>query len=268
MGIGDWVLATAEARHYHEIYELPVVFANKNTGKVYWSEVFENNPKIVKEPKQGQQVVVVENYPGRRPYINLVTKERYHYNNSFFIEAGEIFLSEQEKSRGIDGAVLVEPNTKTEMGLSRNKAWPWERWQELVDSVKAPWVQMGPKGSKVLGGVRFVETPRFRDTFPYINKASLVVTTDGAIHHATAALGKKAVVLWGGVASPDLLGYPTHVNIAHEDLPCGSIIDCGHCRDAMERITVEEVANAIQRLLIGGSQEGRSPESVCEGISG
>ena len=261
-------MATAEARHYQDVHELPVVFANKKTGKVYWSEVFENNPKIIQEPKPGQKVVVVENYPGRRPYITLVTKERYHYNNNFFIEAGEIFLSEEEERRGIDGAVLIEPNTKTEMGLSRNKAWPWERWQALVDTVKAPWVQMGPSGSRRLNGVRFVETPRFRDTFPYINKARLIVTTDGAIHHASAALEKKAVVLWGGVASPDLLGYRTHINIAHEDLPCGSIIDCAHCKAAMERITVEEVADAIQRVLIGRSQEGRSPEGVCEGVSG
>lgn len=259
-------MATAEARHFHEIHELPVVFANKKTGQVYWSEIFENNPKIVREPKPGAKVVVVENFPGRRPYINVVTKERYHYNNNFFIEPGEVFLSDAEKRLGIDGAVLIEPNTKTEMGLSRNKAWPWERWQALVDALNLPWVQMGPKGSRVLDGVRFVETPKFRDTLPHIAKASLVVTTDGAIHHAAAALEKRAVVLWGGVASPDLLGYRNHINICHEHLPCGSIVDCAHCREAMERITVEEVADAIQRLFVGSPQAGRGAQGVCERV--
>jgi ADP-heptose:LPS heptosyltransferase len=231
------------------MHGLPVVFANKETKHVFWSEVFENNHRIVEEPKNGQKVCIVENYPGKRPYIRAVTKERYLYDNGFCIEPGEIFLTDEEKAQGIEGAVLVEPHTKTEYGLSRNKAWPWERWQELVNTVNVPWVQMGPKGTRILEGVSHVETESFRSTLPYINKASLIVTTDGAIHHAAAALGKKAVVLWGGVASPDLLGYKTHKNICHEEHPCGSIVDCEHCVEAMKRITVDEVAGAVLDLL-------------------
>jgi hypothetical protein len=242
-------MASAEARHYHEMYGRPIVFANRETKHVYWSEVFENNPKILEEPKHGQQVTIVENYPGKRPYIRAVTKERYLYDNGFCIEPGEIFLTDEEKSLGIEGAVLVEPHTKTEYGFSRNKAWPWERWQELVDTVNAPWVQLTYGDKKALNGVRSVSTESFRESLPYINKASLIVTTDGAIHHAAAALGKKAVVLWGGVASPDLLGYKTHKNICHEEHPCGSIVDCEHCVEAMKRITVDEVASAVLDLL-------------------
>lgn len=268
MGLGDWILATAEARHFHNIHELPVVFAKRETRQVFWSEVFENNPKIVREPQPGQNVVVVENYDGRRPYIKLVTRERYHYNNNFCIEPGEIFLSDKEKALGIEveGAVIVEPHTKTGMGLSRNKAWPWERWQELVSSIDRPWLQLGT--GRVLEGVRHVRTERFRDALPYIAKASLIVTTDGATHHAAAALDKKAVVLWGGVASPDLLGYRTHINICHEENPCGSFNDCLHCREAMGRIEVEEVRDAIQRLSVGSAQAGRSVKSSGERIAG
>jgi ADP-heptose:LPS heptosyltransferase len=181
MGIGDWILASAEARHFHEVHGLPVVFANRTTRHVFWSEVFENNPKILEEPQSGQQVCVVENYPGKRPYIRAVTKERFLFDNGFMIEPGEIFLSDAEKQEGIEGAVLVEPHTKTEMGLSRNKAWPWERWQELVKTVDAPWVQLTYGDKKALDGVRVIHVERFRESLPYIAKSSLVVTTDSAI---------------------------------------------------------------------------------------
>jgi hypothetical protein len=248
LGIGDWILASAEARHYHQLHGLPIVFANRETRHVFYSEVFENNPKILEEPQAGQEVCVVENYPGKRPYIRAVTKERFLFDNGFMIEPGELFLSEAEKAGGIEGAVLIEPHTKTEMGLSRNKCWPWERWQKLVDTVNLPWVQMVYGNKKALNGVRVVKTDTFRQTLPYINKSSLIVTTDGAIHHAAAALGKQAIVLWGGVASPELLGYKMHKNICHEENPCGSIVDCEHCVEAMNRITVEEVADAVLDL--------------------
>ena len=258
MGLGDWIISTAEARHYHEVYERPVVFANKKTKRVFWSEVFENNPKIIKDPQPGQDVVVVENYPGNRPYIKQVTTERYYYNPNFIIERGEIFLTEEEQ-KGIPGAVIVEPHTKTEMGLSRNKAWPWERWQELVNTLNLPWVQLGPSGTRALDGVQFIETPRFRDALGYVKASALVVTTDGALHHAAAAFEKDAVVLWGGVAGPDILGYRTHKNLRAEVETCGSLKDCPHCKEAMERITLNMVADEVLRLSQRQSSTGRGP---------
>lgn len=241
-------MATAEARHYHEVYDLPVVFANRKTRQVYWSEVFENNPKIIKEPEPGQEVCVVENYPGNRPYIKEVTAERYFYNPNFIIEPGEIFLTEEEKLKAVPGAVIVEPHTKTDMGFSRNKAWSWDRWQELVNTLNLPWLQLGPAGTKRLDGVRFIETPRYRDSLGYVNACSFVVTTDGALHHAAAAFGKPAVVLWGGASDPEIAGYRTHNNLRSEIETCGSIKDCPHCKQAMDGITVTMVANEVLRL--------------------
>lgn len=191
---------------------------------------------------------MVENYPGHRPYIRQVTRERYYYNPNFVIEPGEIFLTEEEEKNGIKGAVIVEPHTKTDMGFSRNKAWPWERWQELVNKVDLDWIQIGPKGTKTLDGVKFIETPKFRDALGYINACSFVVTTDGATHHAAAAFGKSAVVLWGGASDPYIAGYRTQVNLRADVETCGSIADCAHCKKAMESISVEMVVDEVRRL--------------------
>lgn len=245
MGIGDSILSTAEAKHYNEQYGLPVVFADKKTKKIYWDEVFENNPRILKRPENGQKVVVVENIPKRRPYIELATPERYYYNLDFRAEPGELFLSDEEKASGIEGAVLIEPNTK-DYGLSLNKAWPWDRWQEVARRIDLPWVQLGPEESRSLDGVKRVVTKTFRDALGYIRKASLVVTTDGGLHHAAAALGVPAVVLWGGLAPHTVLGYDFHTNICKTDRVCGSFHACAHCHDAMNAITVDEVARAIE----------------------
>lgn len=158
-----------------------------------------------------------------------------------------MFLSREELEVGIPGAVIIEPNTKA-ADLSKNKAWPWERWQELVDSLNLPWVQLGDTESQTLKGVRRVHTKHFRDALGYLDKCTLLVTTDGALHHAAAALGKKAVVLWGGLAPPQILGYELHRNICHADWWCGYNKPCVHCRDTMAKITVDEVRKAILEM--------------------
>jgi ADP-heptose:LPS heptosyltransferase len=145
---------------------------------------------------------------------------------------------------------LIEPHTKSQE-FSRNKEWPWDRWQEVVKRLDLPWVQLGNEESKSLDGVKRVVTKSFRDALGYINKASLVVTTDGALHHAAAALGKPAVVLWGGLAPWTVLGYSTHTNICKATSVCGSIKSCSHCQKAMEAITVEDVIKAIDEMRAG-----------------
>ena len=239
-------MATADAREANVRTGLPVLFLGER--KHFWcEEVFANNPRILHEPVG--RYTVVENYPGRRPYIREILRDRFVYEDSFRVAPGEIYLAPEEMV-GVPGAVIVEPHTKQQMGFSRNKAWPWERWQELVRSLDLPWVQLVPPRARVLDGVRAIPT-QFREALAHIADASLVVTTDGAFHHAAAALGKSAVVLWGGAAPSRILGYETHTNIGHEPDACGSINDCDHCKRAMERITVEEVKGAIEERLRG-----------------
>jgi ADP-heptose:LPS heptosyltransferase len=119
----------------------------------------------------------------------------------------------------------------------------------LVKSLDVNWIQLGTPDRRALPGVRKINTKRFREALPYLNKAKLVVTTDGGLHHSRAALGKDAVVLWGGLVPPTILGYVTHKNIWHGAEPCGNRSLCDHCRKAMDSITVEEVKEAIEERL-------------------
>lgn len=246
MGIGDWILASAEARYFNEKTGKKVVFAHSKTGKPQWSEVFKGNPRIEKEPVPGREYCIVRNHGGARPYHLGYDgeKQRFEWNYKYKAEPGELYLTPGAKKVGQVGAVLIEPNTK-DFPLSKNKAWPWERWQEVVDRIDLPWVQLGSPESRSLERVRRVVTDSFMDALGWVYNASLVVTTDGALHHAAAALGTPAVVLWGGLAPPQILGYDSHINICHATTWCGSNFECQHCKDAMALITVDEVVKAV-----------------------
>lgn len=135
--------------------------------------------------------------------------------------------------------IIVEPHIKEPAGgilyLGTNKAW--DKWDELL-KLDMPWLQIGVKQAKV----RQVQTRTFRMAMAMVANAKLVVTTDGALHHAAAALGVPAIVLWGGFISPKILGYPTHINIWNGAKPCGLFGEvCPHCREAMQSISVEQV---------------------------
>jgi hypothetical protein len=70
------------------------------------------------------------------------------------------------------------------------------------------------------------------------------------LHHAAAALGVPAVVIFGGFISPAVTGYAAHANIfTGDDLGCGNINPCPHCRAAMERISVDQVYGAATLQL-------------------
>ena len=77
-----------------------------------------------------------------------------------------------------------------------------------------------------------------------------MVTTDGALMHAAAALGVPAVVLFGGFMSPLQMGHKLHTNLWNGAEPCGTHTGiCAHCRGAMESIEVEQVIDAIRRAI-------------------
>ena len=128
MGMGDWIMATAQVAQLHATTGRPVVIVGR-WGRVQWSEVFEGNPKILRSRQRGSERLV--NAVGLRPYIARKTATRYHWK-PWNIGPGEIYLSDAERAFGAahGGRILIEPNTKAE---ATNKAWAWQRWQQLVD---------------------------------------------------------------------------------------------------------------------------------------
>lgn len=243
MGAGDWIMATAQAKQLHESNGKLVVVVGRG-GLVQWNEVFENNPRIVRQGSRNVNRLI--NAGGMRPYI--AAKSTTHWTwRAWNIAPGELYLSHAERAfaKPHAGRILIEPHTKVE---GSNKAWIATRWQELVDR-GGEFVQVGPAGTEVLRGVHFVETKNFRQACAVLAVSRAFVGCEGGLHHAAAALGVPAVVLFSEFISPAITGYPTHRNLRHAGHACGSRLPCAGCRESMEKITVDEVSENLEQIL-------------------
>ena len=269
MGMGDEIMAAGCAEEESRRRKCPVHITGVD-GKPRWVDLWENNPHIAKPNVQAFHRVI--NGPGCRPYIkgDFTLSERQHYTSWRAQDhRGHIFLSDKEKSFGkevldrLGPFVVVEPNNK--VSGNPNKAWPW--WKELIPLLKGHrLVQMGSPNPalqrrivmggrkplkryklKMLPGVEYIPTPVFRDACAVLARASALVTTEGGLHHAAAALGVKAVVIFSGSPPVESTGYPEHVNLGGTDT-CGRWQPCDHCQKLMRAITPEMVSSSLRKI--------------------
>lgn len=244
MGIGDEIMATGEARRLQKIDLRPVVFLDK-LGRARWHEVFENNPRLSRDLVPGVQIS--HNRSGNRPYIKMVSPQRFYWRD-YSPPRGEFYFTELEERFGTAhaGALVVEPNFKFRDG--GNKDWGFEKWQTVVEALPhLPWAQVGPPHTPVLRGARLIHTPTFRHAAAVLKHSRGYVGIEGGLHHAAACFGRKAVVVFGGFISPKQTGYEDHINLFGAAEPCGNRTPCQHCRNAMEKITPDEVIAAVKR---------------------
>ena len=248
-------MAAGEARRLQACDPRPVAIVDRR-GRARWHAIWQGNARIARpaEVADGLSVQRHVNGCGARPYLESVTRERFVYRRGWRATRAEIFLTEQERAFASTaaGAVLVEPHLKG--SASPNKRWPWARWQTLVASRPTlPWIQIGPRGTRPLRGVRFIETASFRVACAVLERARAAVLPEGGLHHAAAALGTPAVVIYGGFVSPMNTGYEGQVALyrphRHDGEPCGLRVPCEGCAATMADITVEAVAAELERLL-------------------
>ncbi len=251
MGIGDALMAVGEARVLHAASGKPVLIIGGH-GRPMWSEVFENNPYLLKRYSRRSFIRLV-NGGGVRPYIERKTPERWYWK-LYQPKPGELFFTDDEKAfaEPYRGMVMIEPNVKN-VGHD-NKAWPFAKWAELLKQLQSEnqhrYVQCVQASTPMIPhGVAQVETPTFRKAAAVLSVCKAFVGTDGGLMHAAAAVGVPAVILWSEFTSPDICGYKTMVNLRHAGKPCGNRLSCKGCRAAMDKITVDEVITALKGIL-------------------
>jgi ADP-heptose:LPS heptosyltransferase len=172
--------------------------------------------------------------------------------------AGEKFSSRDlkfvaEKQSG--GFVLIEPNVPQYKSVAPNKTWPLPRYQEVARRLTNEGLevrQFDYPGGQKLAGVQAISAPTFRHALAVLSRAALYVGPEGGLHHGSAAVGARAVVLFGGFIPPRVTGYDTHINLTGGAEACGSLQRCQHCADAMAAISVEEVEAACRSMLAAG----------------
>lgn len=247
MGWGDEIIATGQAKALQRRDPRPVLIIDRK-ARPRWSPIWAGNPRIARERSGNYQMLL--NGPNARPYIEQKQPTRWVWRDNFKCEPGEIYLTLEERAYAAQyrGRVLIEPNVKKKPEAV-NKEWIWSRWQALVKLRIADFVQVGPHGTRLLDGVDHALTDNFRLACAVLAQCRAFVGTEGGLMHAAAALGVPAVVLFSGLIPPSVTGYELHRNIYHGGVACGARLPCLHCRESMDAISVEEVADNLRAIL-------------------
>lgn len=248
MGVGDWIMATGEVRKLYEINPVPVLILGAD-NRPQWSEVFDFNHKICRG-RTRDRVQVLINGPGVRPYIAGRSDKQWYWK-IYGPPRGELMFTKGELDWGKrygNGVVIVEPNTKAKIGHT-NKAWLFLRWQELVNRKRYRFAQCGPIGTKWLENVDRIVTPTFRHVAAILAHSRGLVSGEGGLMHAAAALDKPAVILWSEFIDPTITGYVEHRNIRHANRTCGMRVQCPTCLASMEAISVDEVDENMRSVM-------------------
>lgn len=258
MGIGDDIMATGMARGAAKRGKR---IAFGDCKKIRWGPhsgiAFENNPNIAPPGSEGaNDLEWIEYYKGKRNY-NSVGDGRWIWNYDFKAIPGEFFFTLAELERGKrlgTGFVVIEPNVPQQKSVARNKQWPVDRYQEvssyLINKMRRRVVQLHyPGATYSLSDVSHMKTDSFRDACALLANSALYIGAEGGMHHAAAALGIPAVVLFGGFIPPSVTGYDTHINLTGGASACGSLRTCDHCRQAMDDITVKHVCDSTHIFL-------------------
>jgi hypothetical protein len=253
IGIGDELMVSGEARRMqeHDPRKVRVTF----NGEHRWHRVWAYNKRIATLGERGDFQEYAARVNGLRPYTASKSAQRWTWRE-YRPPPGEIYLNDFETDFGRRhaGRIVLEPTIKR--GAPPGKDWGWIRWNKLAWIFEREGVrvtQLGPIGTRILdGSVEHIVTSDFRAAAAVLANARGAVVHEGGQHHAAAALGLPAVVIFGGYISPAVTGYEMQTNFfTGDDLGCGMRIACEHCRAAMARIEPEQVARSFLRLLNG-----------------
>ena len=251
MGYGDEIIVTGLARKAQQRNNLPVVVFDRNV-RIRSHEMWENNPRIRTTWDRKSPITQLHNGPGVRPYITDKTESHWTWKD-FDCPVGELYFSKGEVQFAElfpKDVVVVEPNNKHKAPV--NKDWGWDRWVRAVALLRAEGlrvVQLGAAGTRQLPHVEFITTPWFRHACAILANARGAVLPEGGLHHAAAAVGVPAVVIYGGFISPRQTGYALHRNLFNGGEPCGMRVPCPHCRKSMSEIPPEMVVQNLMEII-------------------
>lgn len=260
MGIGDNIMATGLAKGAHARGK-KVAFGDGK--KIRWdynsAPIFQGNLNIAPPGTEHyKNLEWVPFYKGNRMYNSQVGHKWEWHPDKFKAVPGELFFNDAEtafaKAWG-DEFVLIEPNVPNEKGCAPNKQWPIDRFNDVARQLKSDGhkiVQFSyPKAKYRLQDAIMIPTPSFRHAAAVLKNVKLAILPEGGLHHAAAAVGLRAVVLFGGFIPPSVTGYDLHRNLTGGASACGSLTRCDHCAKAMEAISVEEVLVAAEEIING-----------------
>lgn len=255
MGWGDELMAAGDARRLmaHDPRRVEIIGRD---GLRRWHELWKGNPRIAHPSEDGKFQRLI-NGPGVRPYHTSKSDARWTYNLNYRATPAELFFTDGELEVGqrYGGHVILEPHIKNK--ASPNKQWGWVHWNKLAWLLmkrRLPVAQMGVT-SPLLEGVECLPTATFREACAVLKFSRAAVLPEGGLHHAAAAVGLPAVVIFGGFTPVEVTGYEGHINLGASGADaCGNRQPCTHCEQIMASITPEVVADHLESLIVNRNE--------------
>jgi len=259
MGYGDEIMGSGLARGAHARGKR-IAFGDGH--KIIWGawapEVYQGNPNVAAPGQERQpNLEWIEFYSSRRKYNKLTNdRSKWVWNYDFKAVPGEFFFDKLEQKVAASfapGFIVIEPNVEWHKKVASNKDWGESKYKELARRLLLQGhrlVQFKHRNSRrLIEGADIIDLHKFRYAIAAMSKASLYIGPEGGMHHAAAAVGTKAVVIFGGFIPPQVTGYDTHINLTGGAEACGHIEPCRHCHQAMANISVDQVKDAAIRQL-------------------
>lgn len=257
MGLGDEIMAAGHAQVVYEADPTRRVAICDTQGNVRSHSVWQNNPVIAgPQYARTKEVTRIVNAVGARPYI------RYPYSHDAPCRftswrardhVGRVYLTRGDETVARQHAarrpyVLIEPSLKDSQ--TRNKQWGFSRYAEVVQACPdIRFIRVTHADQRHLPGAEHIFGLQLVHMLGMVKNAAAVLVPEGGLHHAAAAFGTKAVVLFGSRVPVETLGYPDQVNLGTDDIVCGMHHPCNHCKAVWDRVTVEDVVAALRKAL-------------------
>ncbi len=258
MGYGDEIIGSGLAKGAKSRGKRIAFGDGRKINWSHWAPIiYKNNPNVASPGSEGApDLHWIDHYKGARKYNKLVNG-RWVWNYDFKVVPGEFYFTPDEVAvaKTIEkGFIVIEPNVPWQKRVWPNKDWGEGKYEELARRLRLRGyrvVQFSHNNTKrKVECDQLVTLPTIRDAAAAMTGASLYVGPEGGMHHTAAAVGIRAVVLFGGFIPPSVVGYEGHVNLTGSSSEaCGNIETCAHCRAAMNAITVDEVEKtALEQL--------------------
>lgn len=258
MGIGDDILAAGEAQYIYRQTGLCVRILDER-GMTREHELWELNPAIVRPQDQidDAQCVILRRHRGCRAHILRHERTAFVFSPHYTPRWPTIALRHAEWQFGdlYSDAIVLEPNVRSVM---MNKQWGWVKWQALANRLLAEGervVQVSAPGARWLDGVEVAPCETLRQAAAIMARCRHAVLPEGCLHHLRASFRARAVVIFGGFIAPTTTGYEGHANLFSAPFACGSRRRCGHCDEAMDKISVDMVYQALKQTTNLTAQE-------------
>jgi len=174
-------------------------------------------------------------------------------------------LSDRERERAAwaRGHIVIQSSGMGGRHPIRNKQWPEERFQAVVDALhgEGECIQLGSATDPPLQHVRDLRgATNIRETASILSNAHLYVGTVGFLMHLARAVECPSVIIFGGREAPWQSGYICNSNL-YTEVPCAPCWRWNSCelnRKCMTDISVADVVSAIRQM----QNKSRGPLAV------